>query len=396
MKKNLKNIILCLIVFLSKIFKSNKIKIGFESNSDFSDSSISLYNYINENINNKNIKIYWFVDEKNYVNKKKYKKNNIIICYKIFNKKNIIGSIKSLFNMSSLDYSFYTHNFIGNIYNKKQIRVFLTHASPPVKDSTGFFFPYYYNTNIISTSDFSAKYRCKTLGGGENIVLKFGLPRNDSLYLTKKEKNNVLEFLKLKDYNKIIVWMPTFKHHVSNERVDFSQETKNDLSLLNEENMNLISEFLIKNKSYLIIKFHPAQDLNYVKEFKKENIIFLENNEIQKENLNMYNILGLSDALITDFSSVYFDYLLLNKPIGFDLSDFDNYKKGLGFVFENPLDFMPGSKIKNITEMMDFLDDIVSNKDMFIGERQKLLDLNHENKDNKSSERIVKYFNLDR
>ena len=55
-------------------------------------------------------------------------------------------------------------------------------------------------------------------------------------------------------------------------------------------------------------------------------------------------MLGSSDALITDYSSVYFDYLLLDKPIGFTVDDMELYIKDRGFIFNNPEEYMPGKR----------------------------------------------------
>ena len=55
----------------------------------------------------------------------------------------------------------------------------------------------------------------------------------------------------------------------------------------------------------------------------------------------MYVLLRNADALITDYSSAYFDYMLLNRPIAFTVEDIEEYRKKRGFVFDNPFEYMP-------------------------------------------------------
>ena len=63
--------------------------------------------------------------------------------------------------------------------------------------------------------------------------------------------------------------------------------------------------------------------------------------------------------LLTDFSSIYIDYLLLNKPIGFLISDFEQYSNSRGFVFKNPKEFMPGEIITKRDELIPFIEKVL-------------------------------------
>ena len=56
----------------------------------------------------------------------------------------------------------------------------------------------------------------------------------------------------------------------------------------------------------------------------------------------------VSDLLITDYSSVYFDYLNLNKPVIFINTDEDTYKDERGFIFDNEDMWRPGPKVKDM------------------------------------------------
>lgn len=368
-------------IFASVLPKKNII--CFESHSDFCDSSKALYELCISKKLNLKYRLIWFVD--NRENFKNYKIKNVKFIQK--KGKKLTDKLKIFYYKVFSRYCFYTHKFIGLQYNKGQIRYFLNHSSFPIKNVKGCYWNYEYNTYIEVTSDISAKYRAIALGGGIEKMKKLGLPRNDKLFVNN---SNVLEKLNLDGYNNIIVWMPTFKHHKMKTRNDFENDRENDITLLEYTALEKINNYLNNNNSILLLKFHPAQDMNYVKSFEFSNILFLTNSDLEKKNVDLYELLGKSDALITDFSSVYFDYLLVNKPIGFELTDKEDFSKGRGFLVDNPLDFMPGEKIYNIQDLENFIQNVIKKEDKYVSERKDLLNLIHDYKDGNSSERILR------
>lgn len=61
--------------------------------------------------------------------------------------------------------------------------------------------------------------------------------------------------------------------------------------------------------------------------------------------------MGYSDALITDYSSVCVDYLIVDKPIAYTLDDYEVYKQTRGFVFEDPHEYMPGHHLYRFSDL---------------------------------------------
>ena len=82
-----------------------------------------------------------------------------------------------------------------------------------------------------------------------------------------------------------------------------------------------------------------------------------------------------ADILITDYSSIYFDFLLTQKPIGFVIDDMGEYGNHRGFVVDNPLDYMPGEKIQNVEDLKSFIDGIMTGHDNWKEERKRINDL---------------------
>ena len=161
-------------------------------------------------------------------------------------------------------------------------------------------------------------------------------------------------------------------------------------TITTENQLNIINEILKKNDTYLIIKFHFGAKEENIHRVKYSNIIFLSSTDVKKININMYSIFRDTDALISDYSSVTFDYMYVNKPIAYIIDDMNEYK--LGFAFENILDYMPGDHISSFDELKEFLTKIINNEDSYREQREKIFKYVNEFRDNKNAERVVKRF----
>jgi len=163
---------------------------------------------------------------------------------------------------------------------------------------------------------------------------------------------------------------------------------------LNSKNIEYIQSFLSKNEILLIIKPHPNQlDLDIFKRGYK-NILIIKDENLNEKDIFLYQIFQEVDALLTDYSSVYFDFLLTMKPIGFTIDDFESYEDKRGFVVDNPLELMPGHKITNLDELKRFILDIKEGKDDYYEERKKVNDLANKYKDGNSTKRLMDFLGI--
>ncbi len=86
---------------------------------------------------------------------------------------------------------------------------------------------------------------------------------------------------------------------------------------------------------------------------------------------NFYELIGISDGLLSDYSSVAVDYLLLDRPLGYVLADYNIYREKRGFVFEDPLEYMPGEKIYNACDLKKFMKHLSDGTDSYRAEEGK-------------------------
>ena len=166
--------------------------------------------------------------------------------------------------------------------------------------------------------------------------------------------------------------MPTFRKSVVGDiRVD--GEINNDKDFFKESSLIKINNLLENNNSICYVKLHPM-DYRKVNSFKTyTNIRFIDNSSFIENGINMYSIFNSIDILLTDFSSIYIDFLLLNRQIGFVFSDYEAFKNSRGFLFSDPIKYMPGEIITTLKKLELFLNDVISSdKDNYVYERKKI------------------------
>lgn len=211
---------------------------------------------------------------------------------------------------------------------------------------------------ILATSEFSAEILGKAFGvDGKKIIIS-GYPRNyESIsdspikYVPNHENSSYDE---IKEYirtgYKIIGYFPTFRD-------------KRETLIFGTEDIKVINQFLdwcesVKIK--FIGKFHFAG--------KSDKFGGIENHKAfinLPSEADVYTFLDQLDLLMTDYSSVYFDFLLWNRPILFFPYDLEYYRdedRGLIFDYE---EFTPGPKAYSIEELQTFFSqniDVINEK----------------------------------
>jgi len=281
----------------------------------------------------------------------------------------------NLFHGMAVKKIYHSSRKISKVYEKNFINILK-------KIFSGFCFTDEYD--LISVSNTFHKKKYISAFQNRNVYV-LGQPRNDFLKDDiYKIKKSLLKKLGIKKkINKIILFLPTFR----DKNMFFEKQSLNFLKIKKLQNE------LKKNNSILLSKHHYFYEKNFYK----------KNNQFSKISDNIfslnkfsptYNLLKIGDCLITDYSSVYIDYLLLDRPIFFYCHDIKNYKaqhRELYFDYFNEK-FTPGKKVQNENDLINTLSYFLkSNNDAY--KRKRLISKNFFNKysDNNNSRRIYKF-----
>lgn len=355
--------------FINQILpKNEKTILIYCANDSLNDNSEVLYNYLIENQYYENYKIYCSLKKyKNYTSPNRERIKFI---------SQTSGIVKYLFSK----YMFYSMGKIPIKPSKEQMIINLWHGIPlkgigklsSINNGEEFFFTY-----VCASSEMYRPIMAKAFGCPEKNVCICGEQKTDKLYY---KKNNISS-------HKLVVWAPTFRQSAYLGYNDSNMASF--LPFIDNTEWDKLNEFVKDKNIKLIVKLHALQDLSGFLEKIYSNLEVYSNSAFTDKGYDLYELMAQSDALLTDYSSVYLEYLLLNRPIGFTLNDIDEYKNARGFVFENPLDFMPGEKIYSKKNLFDFLDNISNGVDGYSEERKRVCDLVHKYKDGKNCARVL-------
>ena len=237
-------------------------------------------------------------------------------------------------------------------------------------------------TNIVFPCPRYKQEFKQLFGAKDEQMLLTGYPRNDLLF--SRDHNT---FLNTKKYNKVVAWLPTYRNSSS---MGTGNRFKNNFPVLNENNVNQLESFLQTHNILLIIKPHPLQDVSYIDSLNSENIKVIHNIDLTMNKEPLYSLLSVTDALLTDFSSVVFDYILLDRPIGYCIDDFEEYKENVGFCIDLE-EVLAGPIIRNMDELIAFLQDAVNDfkNDGYRLKREQVRNEFNSFQDNNNSQRCV-------
>ena len=365
----------------------------------FSDNAKVLSDYILNNKNNK-YKIIWFLDD---IKGFKSQENIKFIRRTYLNGSGFkyVYSIKAFYYGLKAKYVFYTHalSWVG-AKNKDQVIINLWHGTgykaARVIGSEAIF------DYMIVPGELFVKSKAKFFKCDENKIIPLGYSRYDLFNnnITENTKLFLKENIGIENNQKLIIWLPTF---ISDGDL---LKYKNPLSYI-FSGMPLIESvkqlidldiFCSSNNIKLLIKKHRYKHQNvplykHLERLNLKSLIILSDDEFAKEQIELYDLLPFTDALISDVSSVSVDYLLLDKPVAYTVNILEDYKNTRGFVFDDPSEYMPGSHVNNLDELKIFIADVSSGVDRHRKRRNDMLKIMH-NKTTNYCERITDFFGI--
>lgn len=356
-------------IFYKNNCKYKDIWLICERGTEAKDNGYWLFKYIREN--HPEINVHYVIDKKYEKDYKKVAKYGNIISYKSFEHKIafiLSNKIISPYTGFIEPWSYKLYKMILDRKNKKKY-IFLQHGVI-YNDVSEFL-----NKNSVKLDKFitSTKKEYEAIANSEkygyfnNEVVQTGLPRFDNLH-NNNPKNQIL-------------LMPTWRKELTVPSYLKDGDSSKDKIFLDSEYYKKFNS-LIKNKELIkILKdnnykliFYPHYELQrYIKYFdtENENIVIAD-----KENYDVQELLMDSKLLITDYSSIFFDFAYMKKPlIHYCFDKLSHYKPGY-FDFRK----------EGFGKVTSKEDEVIKLIDKYINDNFKL--------DNIYEDRINKTFNI--
>lgn len=223
---------------------------------------------------------------------------------------------------------------------------------------------------VVTTSEALVPIMSKSFLVEEERIGVWGQPRNDRLFQIQDAQKQMKQLFPgevLPEFEHLLLYAPTFRDHGTTRLFPFSEfemaGSKRDAAIEKLQN------FLEEKKSILCIRMHLYEEEGYewlkILDHPGSRVRFLNEDRVE----DVMDVLASMDLLITDYSSIYIDYLLLERPIIFLPYDQEEYLKDRGFNF--PYDEVtPGPKPKSYEEFLNSMGDLLYNRSDYV-EKQK-------------------------
>lgn len=204
-------------------------------------------------------------------------------------------------------------------------------------------FKYILSPSQFASEKFTSAWNLKE-NGMEEKVMEVGYPRNDFLTnYTAADLHRIRENIGIPEGKKVILYAPTWRDNQHEAGVGFTYDLNVDFARLQKE---LGDAYVILFRVHYLVADHFSFE-------KFEGFIY---NVSSYDDIN--HLYLIADLLITDYSSVFFDYGILRKPMLFYMYDLDDYKDSIrGFYFG--IDKLPGPIITEEEELPAAIRDCV-------------------------------------
>jgi len=347
-----------------------------------------LYLYVRHNY--PNIRAVWVTQNRDLYRNLKNEDIDVFLTY----------SLKGFLISLRAGSSFVSHGIrdINEFASRKTVLINLSHSTYPIKDMlTGagitLFLtvvnylrnPYWYLIKpdyAITSSAFTAKATRHQFQITDAQIVITGVPKTDFLVSSDPDS---FEVFKTKDVlnfcsigKKRILYVPTYRSERNFSIFNFGFDLE-ELCLV-----------LTQCDAGMIFNLHPSeskQKLKMVPDFRKYEC--LQIGDFQGDEINL--LLREVDLLITDYSAIFADFLVYNKPIIFANFDHQGYLNERKLYVDYDED-LPGPKAENWPELLKSIKDILYyENDEYEKERGELRNLIYPNLDGMARERIVEY-----
>ena len=208
-----------------------------------------------------------------------------------------------------------------------------------------------------------------------NKIIETGYPRMD-IITSKKFSYSKNVLYDEKSIDNCILYAPTHRRLGNGDNNYFMN--------LNFADFN---QFLKDNKAILLVKMHFYEKLetNSFSNNEYSNIKLLDDHNSFDINRVLYHV----DLLITDYSSVFYDYLVLDRPILFFPLDLSEYQEIDRELYEDYQDSTPGVKCYDWGEIQIHLEKHFFKEDFYQNKREQIFNQFYQFSDNQNCSRII-------
>lgn len=346
------NIVLFNLCRLHPFRKKNVWVFGGWEGAHYDDNSRHLFEYVNKE--HPDILAIWLTKDKSVVNQVKSKGYSAYTFYSLRGMSAALRAGVAVYSHGLIDFgqfplvggakivSLWHGVGFKKIYNAKY-KGFKLKA----KKILSCFFSWTARDITTVTSEYTRQQFQCIFGLKPKDVFITGQPRNDVLF-RQLSKEKVFHSLSISDEKKVILYMPTYRSPSLGK--DYMGGVIDEL--FNNADLN---NYLLENDAVFLAKLHPLTPHVCVQ--NRENFKILDYDAVKSNQ----ELLAVSDVMVTDYSSCFVDFALLNRPIIFYMPDQEKFVTQSEGLDE---DFFRISKLNSAQNVQEFVDKLRRNSNV--------------------------------
>lgn len=359
------------IYFIKIIYSIDESAIILKSMPDYSDNARALCEYMVINGYTNKYKIYFDVSNLEY-----YRDRIEGITFISSKSKNGCYNFSYLRLLFTAKYLLSTHELIINkrLAQKGQYIVRLWHGCgyktrkrPDRKETQKI-------DAALVPGPLFVKIKAEFWNVDENCILPIGYPRYDWLKSKDHDALKLIDSFKKDEKTKVVMWMPTFrKDKNGRSKYNYIKITQFPI-IYSIDDWKELDNCCARNNTVILVKLHPFQEDYSIPFDSFTNIKEIKSDLFDKTNIPMYRFIGVTDALISDYSSIAIDYLIVDKPIAYTLDFYEEERTTRKFIFDDIREYMPGHHLYNMKDMENFIGDVSKGTDLYKDKRRQMYD----------------------
>ena len=269
-----------------------------------------------------------------------------------------------------------------------QTLVNLWHGEPPTKTVVRFLPG---RTPIPCTwapvcSTVGRAYRAAEFGVHPLQVPIVGAARNDRMLRADRTRVRA-ELLGEQAGRPTLLWLPSFRAGRFGSRVRVDAVGGYPGVPFAAEELRQLDDALTALGAQVVVKLHPHDVASFSDSYRSLHVLTQE--QMQARGLTLYPVLSAFDGLLTDMSSVWVDYLLVDRPMIFAFPDIEDYRDGRGLNLEPYEQWVPGPLVRTTAELVEAVTDVVQGRDPCADERARARARFHRFIDSRSTARLL-------
>ena len=235
-------------------------------------------------------------------------------------------------------------------------------------------------------------YRIAEFGLDPGHVPVIGSPRNDRL--TAADRTAVRERLGWPTGQPTWLWLPTYRTAVRGERRRDGQERWRGLPYAVAD-LDRLDRMLAARGLTVVLKPHPLAEQGLQPQ-EPGALRMLSQADLERLGVSLYELMAAADGLVTDASSAWVDFLLVDKPLIFAFPDLEQYRADRGLNLEPYEDWVPGPIVADVSDLVEQISTTTAGADPYAGRRRRALRSFHQFRDDGSADRLLDLLGISR